>query len=77
MKRTLLDLYGAGILFFYYIKIPLVIGLPILYLQLDYKHNIILDVLWIWCFILIIKDIINLYKKIKHGQGLKCDSKIC
>jgi len=71
--RVLKDLYGAGILFFYYVKWFIVIGLPILYYVLDYKRNYILDILWIWCIILIIKDFI--YKFILKKSY--CDSDKC
>ena len=56
VKLFFKKLYGAGIIFFYYIKYPIVIGLPILYYGLDYNHNKIMDILWIYSFILIIKD---------------------
>ncbi len=56
MKSFFRELYGAGIIFFYYIKYPIVIGLPILYYGLDYSHNKIMDILWIYSFLLIIKD---------------------
>jgi len=62
MKRTLLDLYGAGILFFYYIKIPFAIGLPILYFELDYNDNFILDIIWVFCLVLVVQDIFKLIK---------------
>ena len=58
MKSFFRELYGAGIIFFYYIKYPVVIGLPILYYGLDYNHNKIMDILWIYSLILIIKDFI-------------------
>jgi hypothetical protein len=58
MKSILKEFYGAGIIFFYYIKWPIVIGLPILYYGLDYKQNIIMNILWIYSLVLIIKDFI-------------------
>ena len=58
MKRVIKDFYGAGIIFFYYIKWIIFIGLPILYYGLEYKQNIIMDVLWVYCFALITKDFI-------------------
>ena len=73
MKRVLKDLYGAGILFFYYAKWFIVIGLPIYYFYLGIKRNIILDILWVWCIILIIKDFI--YKFILKNSY--CDSGNC
>ncbi|NQY19737.1 MAG: hypothetical protein HRT40_00275 [Campylobacteraceae bacterium] len=50
-------LYGTMIFFFYFIKYPLVIFLPILYLYLDYPNDIILNILYFISFALIIKDI--------------------
>jgi len=74
--RVLKDLYGAGILFFYYVKWFIVIGLPILYYVLDYKRNYILDILWIWCIILIIKDFVYTFiLKKSHCNSDKCSSK--
>jgi hypothetical protein len=58
MKHLFKELYGAGIIFFYYVKWLIFIGLPILYYGLDYKQNIIMDVLWVYCFSLITKDFI-------------------
>ena len=58
MKHILKELYGAGVMFFYFIKWFVFIGLPILYYGLDYKENIIMDVLWVYCFALITKDFI-------------------
>ena len=58
MNKLFRELYGAGIIFFYYVKWIIFIGLPILYFGLDYKQNIIMDVLWVYCFALITKDFI-------------------
>jgi len=58
MQKFFKELYGAGIIFFYYVKWLIFIGLPILYYGLDYKQNIIMDVLWVYCFALITKDFI-------------------
>ncbi|SFV60950.1 hypothetical protein MNB_SV-12-1172 [hydrothermal vent metagenome] len=58
MKHLFKELYGAGIIFFYYIKWFIFIGLPILYYGLDYKQNVIMDILWVYCFALITKDFI-------------------
>ena len=70
---VLKDLYGAGILFFYYVKWIIALGIPVLYYVLDYKDNIIMDILWIWCIILIIKDFV--YKFILKKSY--CDSDSC
>ena len=58
MEKLFREIYGTGIIFFYYIKWLIVIGLPILYYGLDYKHNTIMDVLWFYCLFLIFKDFI-------------------
>lgn len=73
MLSVLKDLYGAAILFFYYVKWLIVIGVPLLYFQLDYKRNIIMDILLVWCIILIIKDFV--YKFILKKSH--CDSDSC
>ena len=70
---VLKDLYGAGILFFYYVKWIIALGVPVLYYVLDYKDNIIMDILWVWCIILIIKDFV--YKFILKKSY--CDSDSC
>jgi hypothetical protein len=58
MRSVLKELYGTGILFFYYMKYLILLGWPLLRFGLDYKDNIIIDILWIYCLILMIKDII-------------------
>ncbi len=58
MQKFFRELYGTGIIFFYYIKWFVFIGLPILYYGLDYNHNTVMDVLWVYCFVLISKDFI-------------------
>jgi len=58
VKHILKELYGAGVMFFYFIKWFVFIGLPILYYGLDYKQNIIMNILWFYCLILIIKDLV-------------------
>ena len=55
MKRTLRELYGAGILFFYFFKWPYALGFPYLYMQ-GLNQNYILDTLWFITIFLIIKD---------------------
>ena len=58
MKHLFKELYGTGIIFFYYMKWIIFIGLPILYYGLDYKQNIVMDILWVYSFALITKDFI-------------------
>ncbi len=55
------DLYGSGILFFYFLKWPITAGVPLLYWQ-GLNNNWFLNVLWLICLALIIKDIIALFK---------------
>ncbi len=54
MMRVAKDLYGSWILFFHYLKWPIFLGLPVLYFELDYKNNYIMDALWLYCAWLII-----------------------
>jgi hypothetical protein len=58
MGKLFREIYGAGIIFFYYVKWIIFIGLPILYYGLEYKQNVIMDILWVYCFALITKDFI-------------------
>jgi hypothetical protein len=48
--------YGSFIFFFYFIKYPVVIGLPILYFYLEAPNNWFLNILWFISSLLIIKD---------------------
>jgi len=52
------EIYGVGILFFYYMKYIIILGWPLLRYGLDYKPNVIMDVLWLFCLLLIIKDLV-------------------
>ena len=49
-------LYGSLIFFFYFTKYPIAIFLPIGYLYLGYKNNIVMNVLWVISVVLILKD---------------------
>ncbi len=60
MMEFLKELYGVGILFFYYMKWLILVGLPILYFGLDYKFNLIMNLLWGYSLILVMKDFIYL-----------------
>ena len=62
MKRIIKELYGAGILFFYFFKWPYAIGYPLLYSN-GLNNNYILDILWIYTIILILKDFYTIYKR--------------
>ena len=52
------EIYGVGILFFYYMKYIILIGWPLLFYGLEYKPNIIMDLLWVYSLALMTKDII-------------------
>jgi len=56
------ELYGVGILFFYFLKWPILIGYPYLRMH-GLNENYILDVLWLYCLFLALKDFYRLYKK--------------
>lgn len=58
MSKILKELYGTGILFFYYSKYFILIGWPILLYGLEYKPNLIMDLLWVYSLALMTKDLI-------------------
>jgi hypothetical protein len=62
MKRTLRELYGAGILFFYFLKWPYFLGFIYLYNH-GLNNNPILNALWFYCLFLIFKDFYMLLRK--------------
>ena len=69
MQKFFREFYAVGIIFFYYIKWLIIIGLPILYYALDYKQNMIMNILWIYCFALIIKDfVVMVILKKRYGE---------
>jgi len=71
--HELRHLYGAGILLFYYAKWPILVGWPVMRFVLDYKDNWIIDALWIWCLILVIKDFyILVIKKERYCTAKSC-----
>ncbi|RRS30598.1 MAG: hypothetical protein P794_06540 [Epsilonproteobacteria bacterium (ex Lamellibrachia satsuma)] len=74
--QILKEIYGVGILFFYYMKYIIIIGWPLLLYGLDYKPNIIMDLLWVYCLALMTKDIIYKFvlKKSYCDKG-SCSSK--
>jgi hypothetical protein len=71
--KILKELYGTGILFFYYIKYIILIGWPVLLYGLEYKPNLIMDLLWVYCLALMTKDIIVRFVLKKRY----CDSGSC
>ena len=76
MPQFLKEIYGVGILFFYYVKYIILIGWPVLLYGLDYKPNIIMDILWVYCLALMTKDIIfKFVLKKSHCDNGSCSSK--
>lgn len=71
MNKTLRDLYVTWILFFHYVKWPIFFGLPILYLEMGYERNIVMDILWVYSCALVIEE---LYRRF---SGKRCSSKGC
>ncbi len=63
--------YGATIMFFYFVKYPIVIYLVIHYLYFDLPSNNILDILGVISFVLILKDWFAPHKKPDNCQGIK------
>ncbi len=61
MNKLLKEIYGAGIIFFYYLKWPFVIGYPALLYGLDYPRHWSMDIIWIYCVALIIKDFVYIF----------------
>jgi hypothetical protein len=58
MYKTAKEIYAAGILFFYYVKWPVLIFYPVLVKGMDYPRFWLLDILWIYSAFLALKDII-------------------
>jgi hypothetical protein len=77
VKDILRELYGAGIIFFYYLKYPILIGWPLLRYGLDYPDNLIMDLLWVYCLLLVLKDIVYLFilKSDRDRNGPSSSSK--
>ena len=72
MTRTLKDLYGTWILFFHYVKWPIAFGLPILYLEMGYEHDLVMDILWLYSVFLIIQEFYQRFVSKSY-----CDSDSC
>jgi len=64
--RIFKELYGAGILFFYYTKYVILIGYPLLVYGLEYTRSLPIDLLWLYCLGLMIKDFVYTVLLKKH-----------
>ncbi len=73
MKKLFRELQGSWILFFHYLKWPMFLWLPSMYLFTDYKNNTILDIVWLYCAYLVVINITNIVK----NRGLKKCDKSC
>jgi len=61
MKKILRELYGSGILFFYFFKWPYFLTFPYIYNN-GLDNNYMLNILWFFTTGLIFKDFYNMYK---------------
>ena len=64
-------IYGTLIFFFYFIKYPIVIFLPVAYLNLDYQNSMMMNLLAFVSICLIIKDWFFPHEKPQNCQGVK------
>ena len=64
-------IYGSLIFFFYFIKYPIIIFLPIAYLQLDYSNSLTMNILAFISVCLIIKDLFFPHEKQNNCTGTK------
>jgi len=67
MKQTLKELYGVGILFFYFFKWPYFLAFPLLY-ENGLNSNPILNILWFYTILLILKDFVVMYRRRKQAK---------
>ncbi|MBA1419814.1 MAG: hypothetical protein FAF03_02880 [Epsilonproteobacteria bacterium] len=75
MPKFIKEIYGVGILFFYYMKYIILFGWPLLRFGLDYKDNIIMNILWVFCLILFVKDLVYKFVlKKSYCEGGSCSS---
>ncbi len=72
MLKTLRDLYGTWILFFHYLKWPILLGLPVLYFEMGYERDMIMDILWVYSLYLVLE---SLYRRFITKQT--CSPKGC
>lgn len=56
------EIYGSAILFFYFLKWPIVLGLPVLHFAYGLKTTYFSIALWLLCLGLIIKDFWTVFR---------------
>ncbi len=72
MRDALRHIYGNGIVFFYYLKWPFVLGYPALIYGADYPRHWSMDAIWIYCVALIVKDFVVLVVlRKRYGEAPK------
>ena len=64
-------IYGTLIFFFYFVKYPIVIFLPIAYFYMNFPNNWIMDILAFISSLLILKDWFFPLEKPNNCQGVK------
>jgi hypothetical protein len=64
-------IYGSLIIFFYFIKYPVISYLIVNYFYMKLPTNIIINIIGLISFFLIIKDVIFYYKNINNYLGKK------
>jgi len=58
-------LYGSWVMFVYFVKVPLFLGIPALYFLGNFEQSEIMNILWLLSFVIITMDIIKIFKRIK------------
>ncbi|MEN8147735.1 MAG: hypothetical protein ABFR02_08975 [Campylobacterota bacterium] len=56
------EIYGSAIMFFYFLKWPIFLGLPILHFAYGLNANYFLIAFWFLCLGLIIKDFWTMFR---------------
>ena len=64
------ELYGSGILLFYFFKWPYLIAYSYMSMH-GLQRNIVLDAIWIYCVILVLKDIYMLIKNKNNPKSCR------
>ncbi len=75
MKKTVRDLYGTWILFFHYVKWPIFFGLPILYLEMGYEHDMVMDILWLYSAYLVVMELYTRFISKSYCDSDGCGTK--
>ncbi len=63
MKHTLKQLYGSLLLLIYFVKIPIFVGVGVLYIFTPFEPNVVLSGFWVVSALALIADVLRLLKK--------------